>query len=310
MYVEIRQIGKKKKYYLAHSFREGEKIHKIRRFLGIDLSHKEVEKLSIRAEEIIRQQLNSYRIIRDPLKEEISANEVALLDQLIGKQDVSIPMTEKDWTTFSTLFTYDTNAIEGSTLIQREVAGILEKNVWPDKPKYDIAEAYGVAEALKTVRKTKEVLSVGLMKKLHRIVFKNSKSFAGRFRPKGTEVVIRDGTGSIIHMGAPSNRVVGLLQELVTWYKENKSKHNPLLLAAVVHNQFENIHPFQDGNGRVGRLLLNFVLLKHKLPPVSIHFHNRKEYYASLKAYQKESNLRPTIDLLLKEYKHLRKDLR
>ena len=82
-----------------------------------------------------------------------------------------------------------------------------------------------------------------------------------------------------------------------------------MLLAAVVHNQFENIPPFQDGNGRVRRLLLNYILLKHRLPPVNIGLNNRSEYYTSLQAYQNEGDIRPTLDLILKEYKILKKEL-
>ena len=77
-----------------------------------------------------------------------------------------------------------------------------------------------------------------------------------------------------------------------------------------MHNQFENIHPFQDGNGRVGRLLLINILLKHGLPPLNIELKNRKEYYAALQAYEKERNIRPTIELMLKEYKRLKTSLK
>ena len=77
-------------------------------------------------------------------------------------------------------------------------------------------------------------------------------------------------------------------------------------MAAVVHNQFENIHPFRDGNGRVGRVLLNNILIKNGLPPINIDFKNRAEYYSSLQSYQKKHDLRPTINLFVKEYKSLK----
>lgn len=93
-------------------------------------------------------------------------------------------------------------------------------------------------------------------------------------------------------------------------YNRNKKKYHPLVLAAVVHNQFENIHPFKDGNGRVGRLLLNNILLKHNLSPLNIEMRNRSEYYAALLAYENDQNIRPTLELMLKEYGALRKMLR
>jgi Fic family protein len=189
------------------------------------------------------------------------------------------------------------------------VKEILEENKWPEKPKEDIAEAYGVNDAIKLIRETKEHISLELIKKLHQIVFKNSKSFAGEFRKSGEEVVVRNGLGNIVHMGAPQSRVVSLLNELIEWYNKNRNKYPALILASVAHNQFENIHPFRDGNGRVGRLLLNNVLLKQNLPPVNIDLKNRAEYYFSLQEYEKNHNLRPTIDLILKEYRILRKKL-
>lgn len=61
-----------------------------------------------------------------------------------------------------------------------------------------------------------------------------------------------------------------------------------------------------DGNGRVGRLLLINILLKHKLPPVNIELRNRREYYAVLRRYEEDGKIRPTIEFLLKEYKRLK----
>ncbi|MDO8480272.1 MAG: Fic family protein, partial [Nanoarchaeota archaeon] len=65
----------------------------------------------------------------------------------------------------------------------------------------------------------------------------------------------------------------------------------------------EHIHPFQDGNGRVGRLLLNLVLLQHGLPPVTIHVEDHQRYYACLQAYDRTGDLRPTLRFLLSQYK-------
>lgn len=183
--------------------------------------------------------------------------------------------------------------------------------MWPaDKSKEDISETYGVAEAVGYIRTTKDHLSLELMKKLHGIAFKNSKPFAGKFRGTGIDVVVSDRYGNILHRGAPQKQVVGLLKELVTWYNAHKKSYHPIVLAAVVHNQFENIHPFQDGNGRVGRLLLNNILLKHRLPPITIELKNRGEYYSSLRSYQDKGDIRPTIELIIKEYRRLRKSLK
>ena len=309
MHIEIRQQGRQKKYYLGHSFRQGNKVRKIRRYLGANLSAKKLGELRIRAEILIKEQIKSYKEIRDPFRNVLSIEELNQIKNLDIKPLLEIAhLSEKEWETFAKRFTYDTNAIEGSTITYSEVKDIVEKQKWPKySSKEEVSETYGVIEAVNYIRKIKDHLSLKLIKELHRIVFKNSKPFAGQLRPKGIEVGIVDKLGNIIHRGAPSHNVVNLLEDLIQWYKKNKRKYPSLVLAVVVHNQFEEIHPFQDGNGRVGRLLLNNILIKQGLPPVNIQFRNREEYYSTLQEYSKKGNIRPMIDLVLKEYKNLKK---
>lgn len=311
MYVEIRTVKGKTKYYLAHSFREGDKIHKIRKLLGIDLSKDILEDRKKKAERLILDEIEKYKIIKDPLGKELSKEEIDFVKQLEKEANLRvIHLSESDWKTFSKLFIYNTNAIEGSELTNIEVKEIIEKDKWPkEKSKEDIAETYGVDEAIKFIRETKEHISLGLIQELHKIVFKNSKSFAGEFRKPGQEVVVM-GREGIVHEGAPQSRVIALLKELIDWYNKYKDKYPPLILASVAHNQFENIHPFADGNGRVGRLLLNNILLKNGLPPVNIELKQRMEYYKTLQEYEKNKNLRPTIEFLLKEFKETKKALK
>jgi Fic family protein len=147
---------------------------------------------------------------------------------------------------------------------------------------------------------------VDLIKRIHKIVFKNSKPFAGRLRMKGEEVVVMDSKGYIAHEGAPQARISHLLNQLVSWYSNNRLRYPGLVLGAVVHDQFENIHPFRDGNGRVGRILLSNILIKHNLPPMNINVKNRLEYYEALQAYEKRHDLKPTLDLFMKEYASLK----
>ena len=193
--------------------------------------------------------------------------------------------------------------IEGASISKRQVSGILRNDKLPANiEEWEIHETYGVADALKYLRDTRSHFSLKLVTDLHNIVFKNSKSFAGKLRSKGIEVVIKNEQGNIIHKGAPSKKVIQLLQETKQWYNINKDKYNPLVLTAVIHNQFENIHPFQDGNGRIGRLLLNNILMKHDLAPVNIEYTRRTEYYSALKQYQDYGEIQPMIELIQKGY--------
>jgi len=312
MYIEKRLSRGKTKYFLSHSFREGEKIHKIRKLLGTDLPKNTLEDRTKKAEKLILDEIEKYKVIKDPLDKELSKEEIEFVKHLEKEANLKvIHLSENDWKIFSELFTYNTNAIEGSELTNTEVKELIEENKWPkEKSKEDIAEAYGVDEAINFIRKTKEHISLELIQEIHKTVFKNSKSFAGELRKKGEEVVVRTASGTIIHEGAPQSRVISLLKELIKWYNKYKRKYPPLILASVVHNQFENIHPFADGNGRVGRLLLNNILLKNNLPPINIQLKHVREYYQTLQEYETNKNLRPTIEFLLKEYTETKKALK
>ena len=310
MHIEKRKFGKITKYFASHSYREGNQVHKFRKYLGQDLNPKILEERKIIAEKLILEEIHKYSIINDPLQIDLPKEEIDSIKKLEAQIPLKIShLSEKDWKEFSKLFTYNTNAIEGSKLNQAEVKDLLGKDKWPDKSKEDIAEAFGVDEAISFIRTTKEHISLELIREIHKIVFKNSKSFGGKFRKKGEEVVVMDGQGKVVHEGAPQARIIHLLKKLVDWYRKNKDKYPGIILASVVHNQFENIHPFADGNGRVGRILLNNILIKHNLPPMNIDFKNRIEYYESLQAYETNHDLKPTIKLYLKEYSDLKKKL-
>ena len=312
MHLEIRQRNGLKKYYLAHSFRVGGNVRKVRVYLGADLSSEELNLKRKRAEAELKERLKESQAVGDPFITALSLSDLKKLVTLEARGEVRVlHLSDLDWVKFKEAFTYDTNAIEGSLVEAKEVGDILRKRRWPDdRSKEDISETYGVAEAVDYIRGTEEHVSLKLIKELHKIVFKNSKPFAGKFREKSVEVTVADAYGNVVHRGAPSQQVERLLKELVRWYNQNKKKYPPIVLAAVVHNQFENIHPFQDGNGRVGRLLLNNVLLKHNLPPLNIEMRNRTQYYAALQAYETDHNIRPTLELMLKEYRALKKMLR
>ncbi|HVC58353.1 MAG TPA: Fic family protein [Candidatus Acidoferrales bacterium] len=311
MALEIRVGNGKRKYYFAHSYRADGKAKKLRVYLGTDLSKIDLAKKLDGAKAKLANRLLALRGINDPYKTVLSGHELEELKTLEARGRIKIAhISDEDWLKFTETFTYDTNAIEGSTVLRDEVSDILTEGKWPNRPKDDISETIGVAEAVRYIRHTREHITIALIKDLHMMVFKRSKSFAGGFRASGTEVAVVDSKGNIIHRGAPSSQITGLLKSLIIWYNSNKGKYSPIVLAAVVHNQFETIHPFQDGNGRVGRLLMINILLRHGLPPLNIELKNRDEYYSALRAYNQLGNIRPTVELMLKEYRSLKKLLK
>lgn len=98
-------------------------------------------------------------------------------------------------------------------------------------------------------------------------------------------------------VGALAEDVPDEMQELLEEISEI-SNENALIAAAYFHAKFENIHPFSDGNGRTGRLLMNYFLLLHDHPPVVIHEESRKEYYAALEEYDENIELDALVKFL------------
>lgn len=296
MYIEKRKSVGKIKYYLVHSYRENGRVEKLRRYLGVNLSKDKLERKRKNAEKIILdliEEINTkvffFTLTKKQLESLNKYNEKISVDHL----------SEKEWINFTEDFVYNTNAIEGSEVSPDEVKEILENKKKPSDD--DELETKNVAKAVDFIKKTKEDLSIKFLLKLHKICFAGSKSFAGKFRK--VNVVVRNSRGDIIHAGIPKEQLKDYLEDFIEWYKENKNKFKPLVLAAIIHNQFEHIHPFQDGNGRVGRLLLNFILLKNNYPPINIALEDRREYYMTLQEYSKRDSLKPTLEFLIKQYK-------
>jgi len=302
MYLEKRKTGKQTKYYLVHSYREKDKVKKIRKYLGVNLSDEELKKRRKYAEEFILKIIEEYNT--DIFNFKLTKKQIERLNEY-NKQIKIHHLSDKDWKIFTEEFVYNTNAIEGSGVELEEVKVLIEEK---KGAKYsDEIETQNVARAVKFIRTTKEDLSLELIKRIHKICFDGTKEYAGKFRDVG--VVVTNSRGEIVHSGAPVSKLNQFLGDLIKWYNKNKIKFKPLILAGIIHNQFEEIHPFQDGNGRVGRLLLNFILLRNKYPPINILLQNRGEYYETLQKYSKENDLKPTIKFFIKQYKKTLKSI-
>lgn len=302
MHIEKRKSKNNIKYYLVHSFREKNKIKKIRKYLGLNLSTSQLEKRKKKAEKDISEILEE--INTKIFSFTLTKKQLEVLNKYNDKIKI-VHLTKNEWERFEEDFVYNTNAIEGSTVTEEEVKEILEEKPKTKNP--EEIETLGVAKAIEYIRKTKEDLSLKLIYKLHKFCFEGSKSFAGKLRK--VNVVIKDSRGKIIHAGVPKEELKDYMKDFVIWYKENKNKFKPLVLAAILHNQFEFIHPFQDGNGRIGRLLLNYILLKNKYPPINIMLEDRQEYYKTLQEYSEKDNIKLTLDFLIKQYKKTLKEV-
>ncbi|SDA70627.1 Fic family protein [Algoriphagus alkaliphilus] len=201
---------------------------------------------------------------------------------------------------------YNSNAIENSTLSLEDTEKILSGGSLERKVTIrEVYEAKNLAKITETLlEKTESKLSVKIILNLHKTLLSDiDDNIAGRFR-SGKEWV-RVGN----HLGANPQFVAALVQELVDQYNQKKI---PYFLDAIAHfhAEFETIHPFVDGNGRMGRVLINLQLMNMGLPPIIIQNKSKlTEYYPLFTQYQstlKFGGFTGLLALLLQETLHKR----
>lgn len=188
-------------------------------------------------------------------------------------------LPERVWKQIGALNTWGTNAIEGNTLTWRDVERLLleEKGVG-GRPVRDILETIQHEMVFRDLisRKSNPVRLVTILE-LHEAVFKGVKSDAGSWRRINVRI-----SGSK-HTPPRFEKVVNEMEEMLDEYEmRDTDSEDVILIGAWLHNRFESIHPFSDGNGRVGRLLLNLHMLKHNWPPVHILPDDRKRYMSAM----------------------------
>lgn len=204
------------------------------------------------------------------------------LEPLDGVEYMALADYDRDWLV---RYTYNSNAIEGSTLTLEDTSLVLEGEFVPsDSPARYVFAARGVADGMAYVReyaKEGRKLNEELIRRLHEVTALDLQPFArGTFRPYGYLARItatRVKTADPLEIRDDLNALIDGL---------NGSGAHPLLKVAGFHAMFENIHPFMDGNGRTGRQLLNFMLLKHGYRPVAIKYDAKRDYARGLEAWQ------------------------
>lgn len=183
--------------------------------------------------------------------------------------------------------TYHSNSIEGSTLSEPETAAILfDSAVLPDKSLVEQMEAKNHQTALNYLFEhilQKKAINEALVLKLHGILMNSIRPDAGVYRRHGVRITgINLPTANYL-------RIPDLIPKVLI--DARKKTKDVIGLSASVHSRFEQIHPFGDGNGRVGRLLMNAMLLKENFAPAVIRQEQKQLYYTYLyKAQTKDDH--------------------
>lgn len=198
---------------------------------------------------------------------------------------------EKD---FELTFTHNSTAIEGNTLTLMETKVLLEDGISIGGK--DIREIYEVVNHKKAYQYVKKCIADGrpldeaIIKDIHAMLTDNIM-IGGIYRNQEVRI---SGAGHVPPSGSD------MYHQIKFFYIDMLAKVeiNPIELAAWTHAEFVKIHPFLDGNGRTSRLIMNYQLLYHGFPPISINKDNRLEYYRTLEEYAVKGNLIPFIDLI------------
>ncbi len=219
-----------------------------------------------------------------------AANLLELIDKKKYELDFRRPLTEGEverlTEEFIIEYTYNSNAIEGNTLTLRETDMVLRGLTIDKKPLKDHLEAVGHKEAFSFVRelvKENAPMTENIIKQIHYLILADKKDDRGVYRRVPVRIM------GAKHEPVQPYLIEPRMEQLLQGYNESTEHIIPRL--ARFHIEFESIHPFIDGNGRTGRLLVNLELMKAGYPPIDIKFADRIAYYGAFDAYHVKHDL-------------------
>lgn len=193
-----------------------------------------------------------------------------------------------------TEFIYNSNAIEGNTLTLRETDIILQFGITVKgkslKEHNEVKGQEYALDFLNEVLKKEEPLSIRLIREFHALILNDDKDNRGRFKQENNTIL------GAKFQTTPFYQVEEKLQELIDNF--NESDKNLIEKVAKFHNDFEMVHPFNDGNGRTGRLLMNLELMKNGYPITIIKNEDRDDYYQALEIASIDKNYIPLTEFI------------
>lgn len=318
VYIYSKVINGKPYYYLRMDKREKDKkIIKDIAYLGTDLSKINLDKLlddfkykkEIRKSyKVINKYINSNYYLNKAKSEKLHKDKYLTSEQQILLESIRLHFkdrflrldknTQKEiYDNFIVSFTYNTTSIEGNTIPLNDVRKILseDKIQLKNKTLREIYDLRNTKDTFFSIVNSKRSMSIDFIINIHKQLVKDIDVRVG-FRKHDVRVI------KSRFDSAPYFRIEKEMNELINWYKENK-KLNPFILATIFHHKFEKIHPFSDGNGRTGRILMNYILIKNNYPPIIITKKNREKYLDALESADKSEEYSKLLSFLLEEYK-------
>ncbi len=278
--------GERKYHYLVQTYRWGGHVRRKERYLGLALPA-----------DLNRQ--------REALEREVwSETWFRNFQEIHGAHQArqrTLPRTVllKEQSEFVIEFTYDTNRIEGSTLTFDETSDLLSRGVSPgSKPMADIRETQLHGALVDRLLVAPEPVDLAHLLRWHKAIFSETKpDIAGRLRDFEVRI------GRSRHIPPPPLEVRPMLVELLRRLNRSTDSVNPVELAARFHLDFESVHPFGDGNGRIGRLAMNMILHRAGYPLLNIRCGKRRAYYHALERSNLKDDRRPFLMWFFRRYR-------
>ncbi len=300
-YVEKKSVNGKTYYYLTETKRVSGKWRKTRKYLGVH-TPAGFEK--------------PRRAKPKPILSETEKKIVELIKRNYNAEHELGPnlWKEKEERDRLVSFVFNTNAIEGNSLSLEETDSVLagKKIASAAKKEKDVREAENMKECVdylfSRVSKGKNAdLTEEMVLKLHEIEMQGVMPDAGAYR----KVDVRVGS----YYCPPHEEVGKLMRRFIEWYDEAKGVTPAFELAGLAHVRFVRIHPFRDGNGRVARLVMNFLLIRNGFPFLNIFNDDKLLYYLVLRKVDESKRFKPFVKYLFKVYAaqykdYLKKELR
>lgn len=254
------------------------------------------------------------------------------IDALQAQTDAQKPLQPGLWATIQEKlradWTYDSNAIEGSSLSRGETLFFLREGLTVEgKPFKDFLDARNHAQAidyLYCIIKDERHITQGLIREINALLLSGvthteaiseigekvrKPATPGQYKRLPNHVLQADGT---IHHYTDPLHVPDEMEILCQWIRENLEKQHPLVTGTIAHFNMVRIHPFDDGNGRGARIIMNLILIKKGYPPAIIRNEDQRKYLESLSQADR-GNIQPFLELaarsLINTQKTILKDI-
>ena len=223
-----------------------------------------------------------------------------LANELKSKRPLNPTELKKIHENFVIENTYHSNAIEGNTLTLRETAMILQDGITiAEKPIKDHLDLIGYKDAFEYIMELADrnnPLTEKNIKDIHSLVLMNDAQNRGVYRRLPVTIV------GALHTPPQPYLVAIQMEQLLQDYERLKQTTHIIEAISIFHLRFEGIHPFIDGNGRTGRLILNLELIKSGLLPINIKFADKREYYTCFDDYYGENHTSDRLIQLVAKY--------